>query len=1075
MYYHIPQASVAVFILVLCASLSSTVPQYDGEVTPTDPFLFEGETLNLSCRLKDTSNKNITLYFKYQRIDSGDNNCQQITSEQNKRNLTEFTIRTSESDIGLVVPNVSISDSGHYCCVRHQNDSCSVRIDKQIVTVEHDLKKVTNFRCIVQDWLEMNCTWTHSVKYSCPHLLKVNLTYSSPNESTPRLCPSQVISSCLWKQDFINDNYTMILTVWHEKRGDRTEESNFTIYTWHHVRPNRVKELTVEPLSSTCVKLRWDRNTTRSDSDLMFIIRYRNSKNWQKVNESLNFTDNFVSTTQCHLQPYTNYTFRVWVRPNKKGNRSEPVEAHNQTLEDLPTEAPETCLGCFHPSQCRETMPQRCVTVYWRDIPEEHKHGHITYDVQLNDMMTLSTNETCITFSGVNTSSSDFRAVITPSTKAGKALKNTTVLMFDERPDPPEDLVVEVLDKEYFISWKDSKRNTALERNITIVWCYRRPPDKECETPINWIDVATPTPNYTLSPDGNTSHPIKHLDIRIGISATVKSAGEVGRRSSGIHWSPCIYHYDQRPSTAPIVSLTEGTTVSWEIEQCPNAYITGYSITHCQTSDGRTCKGLKDSVRVNNSVKMYHIQNISRDTKYLVYIEAWSRNGSSPSSNSINLRNTTTIHLHAIYTGDYSLHSITGVLTYLILVALVILGIWLCCKSKLKFAAMYKAESDVMCCSPRVKNQSKNGTSFKSSDSETPLLDEDVTTTKNNTSLPIHSKDKFKISNVSTGNKSPTRDKEENVALLNKIHGNGQAHPTSTEGSIPIITEAITKLVDIDKMSVDHNSPGEDVDRLHAGDDKEMSGRPQTRCAQPLLSSCQTSNKSNDLYIRVSDVSAVSGRDVRHNMKMIGDCGHDRHSHASTIEDSGHDIQNYVQMTKNSGHDPHSGVSVIGNSGQDTHIHVSSIADSVHDIHKHVSATGESVHDIQSYVQITGDSRHDITNHMSAIADNRHDNHNHVSDTEDSGNETHIHVSETEDSGHETQNSDTSNEYSQRTIEDNASRVPMTTEKNLQNVSPSNGVNESPKDTYCTTSASTVASEGHLEYVRINILEPSNT
>ncbi|VDI60441.1 cytokine receptor domeless, partial [Mytilus galloprovincialis] len=601
-----------------------------GEMDQSDPYLFVGEYLNITCTLDshtvENGDNSSKLWFSYGRdIDVPD---------------TETTILNSTS-LRLSRLMTTTFDSPYMCYLRNPNftenvwDSVAI-VDTTTVRTEYFPQPVKNFSCIIYDWDEkMECSWDLGVNYRDLHYINTTLRIAYAG-----WCPNMNLLNCTLTQgdgiSFDRSTLYFIVNVTNTMRNVFAATDWITVKQATSVKPSPVDMIEISSITSRCVSLKWLHN--RKHRVKIFIIYIKS-----KWNDNEKIVSREFNTTVCNLKPNTEYQISIVTRPGEHiGYPSEPVNNITTTETDVPDSPPEVFPGSYVLSVegCRND--NRNVTLYWKDLLETYQNGQMLgYKVKVYDWTTSNYNYHVHrrTYTSVSLPCSRGVTVSVFSwNEEGYSVEGSEITIPEASSLlPPSRIIVEAqntsTDTTVSVSW--TPREDERIKYHTVYYCQF---NTECTTDIEWIRV----------PVNSSSLTIEHIQFdkkyRFGVSS------DMDVESSGFTWEDCYYLKSIAPSPPTQVDVLaypeNGITVDWSDPKCGDSpYIAYYRVTWCTASHTKDCADVHKEKDISTSepsklvlpnlkagtsygVRVQHITGDGRVSDYsdMVYIQPTNNN-----------------------------------------------------------------------------------------------------------------------------------------------------------------------------------------------------------------------------------------------------------------------------------------------------------------------------------------------------------------------------------------------------------------------------------------------------------------
>lgn len=582
-----------------------------GDLSPIDPYIFVGETLNMTCRLKDSA------------VAQGDNSSKLYFTFGNDIPIPEEdTFIINRSSKGFTQTIETVFDRSYHCNIHNPVSQSHGFVHQTTVRAEYYPRPVTNFNCIIYDWDEkMECKWDLGVDYFNINHITTNLSlgYSGP-------CPKMQLLNCTWLRSdpvsFDRSRLMFEINVTNTKKDVTVNNGWITIMRDDYVKPSPVVDFTVFNYTSTCVGLKWSH--PRRHRRKYFIIKLNSKWGDNKTEET---DDISMNITVCDLKPSTTYNITIVTKPkssNNLGYPSDPVTIVVTTKIDIPGNPPD--IGNYYVSYQNCEADRRMVTVYWKKLPDTELnsptvsyHTEIRYPngshVDSNPQTHISFPIPCI---------HDVNVSIWSKNDAGVSAKSSTIQIPRVNVlTPPSHVIVEAqstsTDTAVSVSWTPSGDDRY--KYHTVYYCQY---DTECND-IGWSRVYGDT-NYIVINDSKLQFDRKY---RFGVSSDTATI------SSGFKWQLCYYVKSNEPTAPSKVEVQsypdDSLTVSWSVPECGlSPYIVLYRIRWCipEPNQSDKCKGIiqEADVRTTEPPK-YVINDLLAGTMYGVMVSYITADG----------------------------------------------------------------------------------------------------------------------------------------------------------------------------------------------------------------------------------------------------------------------------------------------------------------------------------------------------------------------------------------------------------------------------------------------------------------
>ncbi|XP_063437783.1 uncharacterized protein LOC134718657 [Mytilus trossulus] len=266
----------------------------------------------MTCTLKDKSLNSSELYVTYDKYEVSN---------------TEMTvIDTSSVRLSKHMNSMEHVGNIYFACMYRRGDNAKIVV-YTYVTVDYLPSPIKNFSCIIYNWDEgMICTWNLGVKYNNTKTISVSLLLKSGDitgqykSACDRDQNNNLICNHKWNhtdhvtfdRSFLNFTVNVTNTCCTEVPVSKQTE-NLIIIQKENVRPDKVHNVTVSSVTSTCISLNWD-HLKRDRSKLFTVRATTNDSNWDEAQVEETPATNI---TVCELKPYKRYNFSIETRPGK--------------------------------------------------------------------------------------------------------------------------------------------------------------------------------------------------------------------------------------------------------------------------------------------------------------------------------------------------------------------------------------------------------------------------------------------------------------------------------------------------------------------------------------------------------------------------------------------------------------------------------------------------------------------------------------------------------------------------------------------------------------------------------------
>ncbi|CAC5372177.1 unnamed protein product [Mytilus coruscus] len=585
-----------------------------GALDQSDPYLFVGEYLNITCTLSS------------QTVENGDNSSKLWFSYGSDIDVpdTETTILNSTS-LKLSRLITTTFDSPYACNLRNPNFTENVWENVAIVgtttvRTEYPPEPVKNFSCIIYDWDEkMECSWDLGVNYRDLHQINTTLIISDGIKENGHggSCPNMNLLNCSLYQgggiSFDRSTLYFYVIVKNTMRDVSVDTGWITVKQAKSVKPSPVDMIEISSITSKCVSLKWVHK--RVHRSKIFIIHITSKWNDDKVKKLREF-----NTTVCDLKPNTEYQISIVTRPGEDiGYPSEPVMNITTTETDFPDRPPEIFPGSYVVSVegCRNN--NRNMTLYWKDLPETYQNGQMSgYNVKVFSGDGISPNYPVHrrTYTSLSLPCrKEVNISVFSWNEVGYSVEASKITIPEANSLlPPSRIIVEAqntsTDTTVSVSWTPTEDGRI--KFHTVYYCQF---DTECTTDIEWIRV----------PGNSTSLTIEHIQFDKKYRFGVSSDMDVG--SSGFNWEDCYYLKSIAPSPPTQVDVLaypeNAITVDWSDPKCGDSpYIEFYRVTWCTASHNKDCSDFtkERDISTTEPSKLV-LPNLKAGTSYGVRIQ----------------------------------------------------------------------------------------------------------------------------------------------------------------------------------------------------------------------------------------------------------------------------------------------------------------------------------------------------------------------------------------------------------------------------------------------------------------------
>ncbi|XP_052238053.1 uncharacterized protein LOC127849355 isoform X3 [Dreissena polymorpha] len=595
-----------------------------GALEPTNGHACIGENLTLTCRLNDSQKPCLVYLHVY----------------PSEKIITQYEL-VDKYSYKFTFVNVSKQTLEVICMCdswRVTRDSDEWTIIKVLYTQPIPLQ---DFHCEVYNYQDnMTCTWNLGQKYE-PNPPDIECNFRLPELSgswTPCLANKvpdnlvTVVFNSTRAGDFSLKPVEFNMTV--ASKCGKNVSGLYSVITKDTVRPAPAKDLASAVINSTCIEwsYRQDANYHRQKK---YNLTVSSRWNDEKVFTGLTKEEN-NSLVVCDLHPFTEYTMTVQLHPENKGYWSRPMSISNTTLQSVPSSGPEVIPGsCYwNPQDCIRGN-HRDLTVYWQDIPENHKNGEITFftvsltplgggDVIVESDIAYRVRQKSFLGQRVRCDS-DYAVSVIAYTIIGPSPMNSYPIQIAKYGTdlPQPEFWAEIVNQTNVVNGTQTvaihlpQVSTGVKEKLKVqsfTVCYCRTSMGNCQSnvPVTclYADGSEDTVNVTVTfPE----------DYLYGVSMTTPLG------NSGLMWQSCVYLQNAVPTKAPLdVMARTGADdntimVLWSRLPCESGqpYIDSYTIQYCpvEKSD-MPCSGSCKQLSVSGTDSSHTIEELIKDQTY---------------------------------------------------------------------------------------------------------------------------------------------------------------------------------------------------------------------------------------------------------------------------------------------------------------------------------------------------------------------------------------------------------------------------------------------------------------------------
>ena len=448
---------------------------------------------------------------------------------------------------------------------------------------------------------------------------------------------------------FFTCNFVTLYISFYKK----IKSNNLTLAFYFVVRPNKPVSVTMAPLGSTSIKVRFriPHELDHFPPGLNYSIRYRSEFDeegkWVSKpsghlpNRDLCYhRDCETENGEDHvflenLLPYAEYTVQIKllsaVADAADDNMwSDIAKQRNRTLSSIPSNPPQTIMGGFEMLDITPT--ERRVIVYWKQIkPSERNGPRFHYEALSQKDGLIGGPESAadqITRSYASfkrISQSDAYKITTRSVNSeGNSLMNSTMTIPSNKNNQLLSLSPRATTKIMYsetlveVSWLAPVYDSEITK-YTIFWCsdrLGRERPYHCIGNLSWKEVGAEhrSTNITL--------PSKNV-YQFAVSAHSKD-----NVSSGMAWTSCtILHNKVVERLKPVkIDKVEPTSmhISWDLD-CSDrvGVVTGYEISYCAISSANASSPCLINSKGHNN--MLHVETEpDKHEVWLTNLEPWT-------------------------------------------------------------------------------------------------------------------------------------------------------------------------------------------------------------------------------------------------------------------------------------------------------------------------------------------------------------------------------------------------------------------------------------------------------------------
>ncbi|XP_059059113.1 cytokine receptor [Achroia grisella] len=509
------------------------------------------------------------------------------------------TTRVNDTTIKLYIEKPNMTSATYSC--KTDGETCFFR-----VLVDLPPRNVTDFKCVSNNLIYLNCSWTAPIKFALiKYELKVlvNNDYMLPCEVKVANIYSHY---CVWTS--VKDaNYTIYreaVDIYYFKLIAKNRfgslVQDFEIDHYSVVKPGAPTNVRVitKMTKSHSVLLQWE-----IPSIIAHLLKCGVEHRMEYQIAKIDSTDEFRSVNVTGLSnnnitykfwlknlPYAHmqYEVRIYIR-SKKAIKEEFWSDYNYTIfftaSERPRRPPDLITGAFTETQYDlESSSYRNIMVYWRQLEEYEEAGeNFTYKVYVtrNNKTEIKYPNKTLSLSYITLDKipkEPMQISVASSNVNGSSINSSHIYI---PPEVDRNLKVTRFTQIayeggiYRLSWVTNE-NTMKMDNYTLLWCQHNI-TKICSGRLNFKVLNGDLNNYKINVTNNYRY-------QFAISANK------GMATSGIVWATCDMSKDTlEVYSFPVSIQTEHTgksfvAISWsfscELNQELNT-IKGYNITYC--------------------------------------------------------------------------------------------------------------------------------------------------------------------------------------------------------------------------------------------------------------------------------------------------------------------------------------------------------------------------------------------------------------------------------------------------------------------------------------------------------------
>ncbi|XP_053395075.1 leukemia inhibitory factor receptor-like [Mercenaria mercenaria] len=581
------------YIIPCCSGFLHKSKKFSGQLTPMDANVCTTQNITFTGELLQSPSLNYSIGFavkngntKYEAV-----HYDNVTTVN--ETMSQFTLYNITLDTEDISKPVYVHVKSYYWQKFDDKDD-TLQLGKTSTTRIYPLlETVRDFKCIVMNYVSMNCSWNYGKDYG-ENMPEVIFQWRIPSYSaswTDCRDFNPEYGYCYWAKDsdpgyFKNVNITVRITL--KQKCDLNNSTDFhKIDTSKIVKPNPVSSISSKVIDSTCIQVFW--NTSDSEPQNPKEHRIIVSSKWDYSTmtfKTSQTTKQFShSRTFCDLHPYTEYTFSVSIQPIGlySGFFSDEKKCVSRTFSDIPSASPEVIEGGYYNynhRDCDESSQERRVCVVWKSIKDEHKNGPMKGVQGLFTAINAKTppvQEDWAEDSAYGCSfllcNTHYNFTIKTRNVNGTSENGSTITIpsFNPGNTPPQFIVESTNTSEVYINL--DQRDGRHTKEYTVVWCRKQNGHCQSGHDVSWKHFPS-----------NTTEAVLHInssqDLMYGVSVLTEDG------SSGVEWQDCVYLKNiplkREPQNVVVSAGSDDNTlvVTWDKLTCKSnePYIAMYNV-----------------------------------------------------------------------------------------------------------------------------------------------------------------------------------------------------------------------------------------------------------------------------------------------------------------------------------------------------------------------------------------------------------------------------------------------------------------------------------------------------------------